>query len=233
MFSVIDAFSTFTDDDLTDDNIVYLFLIPDVNKRKASNADYFNIPINLFLLTEDEKTKIYNLIEESGQKILTTVVKIVDPIVKKYVVNIKIASFEGYSKDVIRQSVVSKCSDYFLKNRRRDKIPKSDLTSIIESIDGVDSVNVWFVCEENEVFKSNPANADLPAKGLDEYGDVAIGKGEYALIRGGWKDRKGYEYYDSTDAAKPGSINIVFGKDSEKSLNMELHRINVDAIKNQ
>ena len=232
MFSVIDAFSSFSDNDLTDDNVVYLFLIPDVNKRKPSNADYFNIPINLFLLSTEEKTKIYNLIEQSGQKILTTVVKIIDPIVKKYVVNISIRSFEGYSKDIIRQTIVSKCSDYFLKNRRRDKIPKSDLVAIIESIDGVDSVNVWFVCEENEVFKKNPVNADAPPKGLDEYGDVLIERGEYALIRGGWEDRTGFTYYDSTDASKAGSINVVFGKDSELTLNMELHRINIDAIKN-
>jgi hypothetical protein len=233
MFSVIDAFSTFSDNDISDDNVVYLFLIPDVNKRKPTNADYFNTPLNLFLLSEEEKTKIYNLIEESGQKILTTVVKIVDPIVKKYVVNIKIAAYEGYSKDIIRQAVVSKCSDYFLKNRRRDKIPKSDLVSIIESVEGVDSVNVWFVSEENEAFKTDIANANEPPKGLDEYGDILIGRGEYALIRGGWKDRKGFEYYDTTDASKPGSINIVFGKDSEFTINMELHRINVDAIKNQ
>jgi hypothetical protein len=232
MFSVIDAFSSFSDNDLTDDNVVYLFLIPDVNKRKPSNADYFSTPLNLFLLSTEEKNKIYDLIEQSGQKILTTVVKIVDPIVKKYVVNISVRSFEGYSKDVIRQSIVSKCSDYFLKNRRRDKIPKSDLVSIIESVAGVDSVNVWFVCEENEVFKSDPANAEAAPKGLDEYGDVLIGRGEYALIRGGWNDRTGFTYYDSTDASKPGSINVVFGKDSENTLNMELHRINIDAIKN-
>jgi hypothetical protein len=232
MFSVIDAFSSFDDNDFTDDNVVYLFLIPDVNKRKPSNADYFNIPINLFLLSTEEKTKIYNLIEESGQKILNTIVKIVDPIVKRYVVNISVRTYEGYSKDVIRQTIVSKCSDYFLKNRRRDKIPKSDLVGIVESVEGVDSVNVWFVCEENEVFKKNRKNANAASKGLDEYGDVLIGRGEYAIFRGGWTDRTGFQYYDSTDASKPGSINVVFGKDSENTLNMELHRINIDAIKN-
>jgi hypothetical protein len=232
MFSVIDAFSTFNDNDITDDNVVYIFLIPDVNKRKPSNADYFNIPINLFLLTEEEKNKIYNLIEESGQKILTTINKIVDPIVKRYVININVRAYEGYSKDVIRQSIISKCSDYFLKNRRRDKVPKSDLVAIIESVEGVDSVNVWFVSEENETFKTDPINANEPPKGLDEYGDVTIGRGEYALFRGGWKDRTGLEYFDTTDASKPSSINVIFGKSSENNLNMELHRINVDSIKN-
>jgi hypothetical protein len=232
MFSVIDAFTTFNDSDISDDNVVYLFLIPDVNKRKPSNADYFNVPINLFLLSEEEKNKIYNLIEESGQKILTVINKIIDPIVKRYVVNVNVRAYEGYSRDVIRQSIISKCSDYFLKNRRRDKIPKSDLVAIIESVEGVDSVNVWFVSEENETFKMKPENSDKPPLGLDEYGDVTIGRGEYALIRGGWKDRTGLEYFDTTDPSKPGSINIIFGKSSENNLNMELHRISIDAIKN-
>jgi hypothetical protein len=160
------------------------------------------------------------------------VIKIVDPIVKKYVLNINVRAYDGYSKDVIRQSIVSKCSDYFLKNRRRDKIPKSDLVSIIEGIEGVDSVNLWFVSEENEVFKTNPDNANADPKGLDEYGDIAIGRGEYVLVRGGWADRKGFQYFDTTDPDKAGSINIVFGKNAENNLNMEIHRINIDNIKN-
>ena len=83
------------------------------------------------------------------------------------------------------------------------------------------------------MFKTDPINANEPPKGLDEYGDVTIGRGEYALFRGGWKDRTGLEYFDTTDASKPGSINILFGKNSENTLNMELHRISIDAIKNQ
>jgi hypothetical protein len=233
IFSVIDAFSTLDDNDISDDNVVYLFLIPDVNKRKAQNDDYFTVPVELFFLSVDEKEKIYDFIEQSGQKILTTIIKILDPIIKRYVININVTAFEGFSKEAIRQDIVSKCSDYFLKNRRRDRIPKSDLISIIETVPGVDSVNLWFVSQENEVFKSDIANAQKPDIGIDVFGDVVIGRGEYALIRGGWPDRAGYFYYDSSDQSKPGSINIAFSsKDTPKSLNMELHRINVDNIKN-
>lgn len=232
IFSVIDAFSTLDDNDITDDNVVYLFLIPDVNKRKPSNADYFTVPYNLFFLTEDEKNKIYEFIDQSGQKILTTIVKIVDPTIKRYVLNVNVSAFEGYSKDSITQQVISKCSDYFLNNRRRDKIPKSDLISVIENIPGVDSVNLWFVSEENEVFKKDPANINKPDIGIDSFGDVVIGNGEYALIRGGWPARNGYYYYDSSDQSKPGSINVAFGKSTAKTLNMDIHQINVDNIKN-
>ena len=241
IFSVIDAFSTFDDNDITDDNVVYLFLIPDVNKRKANNADYFTVPVNLFTLSVEEKNKVYQFIEESGQKIVTTIIKILDPIIKRYVLNVNVTAYEGYSKDAIRQEIVSKCSDYFLVNRRRDRIPRSDLISIIESVPGVDSVNLWFVSEANEAFKSDPANVDKADVGLDNFGDVKIGKGEYALIRGGWYGRPGAPtatnpggvfYTDSTDSTKPGSVNIAFAKDTPKTLNMDIHRINIDSIKN-
>lgn len=231
IFSVIDAFSNLNDDDVSDDNVVYLFLIPDVNKRKPQNADYYTTPFNLFLLSDSEKEKVYDYIESSGQKIMNTVIKILDPIVKKYVLNVNITALEGYSKENIRQMVISKSSDYFLKNRRRDRIPKSDLISIFENIEGIDSVNVWFVSEANEVFKSNPANVSLPDIGIDSFGDIIVDRGEYALVRGGWLDRNKYEYYDSVDQTKPGSCNIAFGKDTSDSLNMSIHRINISGIK--
>jgi hypothetical protein len=232
IFSVIDAFNTFDDDDITDDNVVYLFLIPDVNKRKPASADYFSVPIQLFLLTDDEKEKIYDYIEQSGQKIMGTEIKILDPIVKKYVMNVNVIAIEGYSKDTIRQSIISKCSDYFLKNRRRDRIPKSDIISIIETVEGVDSVNIWFVSEENEAFKKDPNNVNLPDKGIDVFGDIIINRGEYALVRGGWETRTGYIYYDTVDQGKPGSVNVAFGKDTSDTLNLSIHRINIDQVKN-
>ena len=232
IFSVIDAFNTFDDDDITDDNVVYLFLIPDVNKRKPASADYFSVPIQLFLLTDDEKEKIYDYIEQSGQKIMGTEIKILDPIVKKYVMNVNVIAIEGYSKDTIRQTIISKCSDYFLKNRRRDRIPKSDIISIIETVEGVDSVNIWFVSEENEAFKKDPNNVNLPDKGIDVFGDVIINRGEYALVRGGWETRTGYIYYDTVDQGKPGSVNVAFGKDTSDTLNLSIHRINIDQVKN-
>lgn len=232
-FSVVDAFNTFEDNDVSDDNVVYLFLIPDVNKRKPSNANYYTIPQSLFLLSPDEKQKIYDVIEESGQKTLNTIVKIIDPIIKKYVLNLNVRAFEGYSKDIIRQNIISKTSDYFLKNRRRDKIPTSDLVAIVESVEGVDSVNVWFMSEENEAYHANPANANSTIDiGLDEFGDITIGRGELALVRGGWPDRNGVFLEDSTSQSKPSTINISFGKDTPKSLNLEIHRINIDNIKN-
>lgn len=229
-FSVIDAFTTFDDNDVSDDNVIYLFLIPDINKRKNSSDDYFTIPASLFTLTLAEKTKIYDLIENSGQKILTTVLKILDPLLSKYAMNVSVIAYGGYSKDNITQQIISKCSDYFLANRRRDRIPKSDLIRIIESIEGVDSVNVWFISEKNELFKSDPNNITKPDVGVDSFGDVIITRGELAIIRGGWQDRNGIVFEDSTSQSKTSSINVTYGKDTVVNLNLEIHRINIENI---
>ena len=55
IFSQIQAFSTFDDDYLDDDNVVYLYLVPDVTIGLSSNEDYFSIPLSYFLLTSAQK----------------------------------------------------------------------------------------------------------------------------------------------------------------------------------
>jgi hypothetical protein len=75
IFSQIQAFSTFDDEYLDDDNVVYLYLVPDITLNISSNEDYFNVATSEFLLTQDQKIAILNLIEDSGSMIATTVVR--------------------------------------------------------------------------------------------------------------------------------------------------------------
>ncbi len=219
-FSVVDAFSTFDDDYLDDDNVVYLFLIPDITKRLQNDENYFTVPKTYFSLTEQEKNKVIDLIEDSGSKIVTTVVKIIDPFIKRYVVNISLVVFEGYSLDLIKATIISRLSDYFLSLRRRDMVPQSDIVSMIENISGVDSVNVSFLSEANELSKTTDSEADV--LGLDELGDITIGRDELPLVRGGWTDRNGIYYEDGIFDDKPGSVNINVKKVSKKDLNSRL-----------
>jgi hypothetical protein len=220
-FSYIDAFTTFDDNDITDDNVIYLFLVPDINKRIKSNENYFTVPQENFKLKDDEKNNIYSLIEESGQKIVTTVVSVLDPKFKRYIINIVLVTFEGFNKDSIRQEIETKMSEYFLKNRRRDKIPKSDLIAIVENIQGVDSVNLWFTGEDNEDLKKNdPTAQDI---GLDEFGDIILKRDELVLIRGGWSDRNDVYINDNLDPNKASCININFAKVTPKTYNSNVH----------
>ena len=149
-FSYIDAFNTVNDEYLDDDNVIYLFILPDVNRKLTSDVDYFTLPENEFTLDLDEKNAIIRTINESGQQATSSELNIIDPVVKKYAVNIVLRYFDGYDIEVVRNNIRSKMSEYFLSVKRRDRLPKSDLVAIIENVEGIDSVNVFFVSQENE-----------------------------------------------------------------------------------
>ena len=205
-FSIIEAFTTFDDQYIDDDNIIYLILVPDIQITLKSNETYFDIPVSRFKLTNAQRNSIYALLDESGQKIVTTEVKILDPVIKKYVINIAITIFEGNDPDTIKSQIVNTMSDYFLNIRRRDKIPRSDLIAAVEEIKGVDSVSLYFVGEENEAAKSQSPNS--PEIGFDEFGDIVIGKDEIVIISGGWEDRNGIYYDLGAGMTTLSSINI-------------------------
>jgi len=205
-FSIIEAFTTFDDQYLDDDNIIYLILVPDIQLTLKSNETYFDIPLSRFKLTNAQRDRIYQLLDESGQKIVTTVVKILDPVISRYVVNIALTIFEGNDPDTIKSQIVNTLSDYFLNIRRRDKIPRSDLIAAIEGISGVDSVSLYFVGENNESAKLQ--NPNSPEIGFDEFGDIIIGKDEIVAISGGWEDRNGVYYDYGSSMSTLSSVNI-------------------------
>jgi hypothetical protein len=235
-FSFIDAYNTKDDQYIDDDNIIYLFLIPDIKKKITSDKDYFNVAEEEFTLTKDEKAQVYEILNASGRQVVTAEVRINDPIIKRYALNIIIRWIEGYDKDNISTEIRKQLNDYFLNVNRRDRIPRSDIISIIEDVEGVDSVNVFFISEENEtairngyyyvpVYGTDPATdqktlienkkivlapGEDPQLGLDEFGDVIIGPEDIAIIRGGWEDRN-KTYFEATPVKNGiGSLNIFF-----------------------
>ena len=233
IFSQIHAFTTFDDDYLDDDNVIYIYLVPDVTINLSTNEDYFSIPVSEFLLTPQQKTKVLNLIEDSGQMIATTVVKIVEPVISRYVANIVISVFEGNDPETIRQTIRKRISDYMLNNKRRDKIPKSDIIAIIEGVEGVDSVSMFFVGQKNEENQitlsglTNVSQAQLDEQiGLDSFGDILIGRNQLVILRGGWTDRNGITYTEGIVQGQPGPLNISVSsfvpKNFRSSLNNEL-----------
>lgn len=233
IFSQIHAFTTFDDDFLDDDNVIYIYLVPDVTINLSTNEDYFSIPVSEFLLTPQQKTKVLNLIEDSGQMIATTVVKIVEPVISRYVANIVISVFEGNDPETIRQTIRRRISEYMLNNKRRDKIPKSDIIAIVEGVEGVDSVSMFFVGQKNEENQitlsglTNVSQAQLDEQiGLDTFGDILIGRNQLVILRGGWTDRNGITYTEGIVQGQPGPLNISVSsfvpRNFRSSLNNEL-----------
>jgi hypothetical protein len=237
-FSIIEAFSTFDDQYLDDDNIIYVLLVPDITQKLKTNETYFNIKESEFTLTTFQKNRLLQSIEESGQKIVTTEVKILEPKISRYVINILITMFEGYDPVTVKGQIIDSISTYFIGIRRRDKIPRSDLISIVESIPGVDSVTLFFVSQKNENYAisvSSLQDTDPKKKivlGLDEFGDISFDKDEIAIVTGGWSDRVGLYYDKGADLNKLSSINIDIRSIVSVTHNTEMNQKNKNYIKN-
>ena len=150
MFSYIDAYNTTDDQYLDDDNVIYIFAIPDAKKKLAKNQDYFSMPEQEMFLDQGEYDAMHKVLEDSGQQMVTTEVVFVKPQIRHYSMDINIRYFEGYTKEEIYNSVRSKVSEYLLNITRRDKLPKSDIIYILEEIEGIDAVNVRFISETEE-----------------------------------------------------------------------------------
>ena len=150
MFSYIDAYNTTDDQYLDDDNVIYIFAVPDAKKKLAKNQDYFSMPEQEMFLDQGEYDAMHKVLEDSGQQMVTTEVVFVKPQVRHYSMDINIRYFEGYTKEEIYNSVRSKVSEYLLNITRRDKLPKSDIIYILEEIEGIDAVNIRFISETEE-----------------------------------------------------------------------------------
>ena len=150
MFSYLDAYNTTDDGYIDDDNVIYLFMLPDTARKLTKNKDYFNLELDEFFFSSDEKNGFLELLENSGQQMVTTEVKIVEPDVQYFSMDVKVRYFEGYNKPALYSEIRSKISDYLINITRRDRLPKSDIIALLESIEGIDSVNVRFISKVEE-----------------------------------------------------------------------------------
>jgi hypothetical protein len=230
LFSQIQAFSTFGDQFLDDDNVVYLFLIPNVTVDLLLGQDYFDVPAENFVLSQSQKLRILNLLEDSGQMLATTVVKILDPQIQNFVGNLILSVFEGFDTEIIQDKCRTAISEYFLNLKRRDRIPKSDIIAIVEGIEGVDSVSFYFVGQANEEYHASVDNLPNASAaqlnrliGLDVYGDIVINAGELVLMRGGWTDRYGTTYEVGIVPGKPSALNINISSINPRNLSNQLN----------
>lgn len=155
LFSYLDAYNTTNDGYLDDDNVIYIFAIPDLEKRLLSGTDYFSVNESEFFFSKDETDRMLGVIEDSGQQMVTSEVIFVQPEVVKYRMDISIRWFEGFKQEDIFNNVRSSISNYLTKIIRRDKLPKSDIIALLEGVEGVDAVNIQFVSSIEEEARRN------------------------------------------------------------------------------
>lgn len=255
-YSLVDAYTNDVNSDgVADDNIVHIFILPDIIKKINSPTDYFTVPLDYFYLDESEKLAIAEYIDLTGQQMIGTEIDIVDPIIKKYVTNIFLRVYDNVEIKNIKNNIIEKLSQYFLSVKRRDKIPKSDLVAIIENVPGVDSVAITFISEENEKAILNGSyqkriektsvlglteviyetvklkEGEDPQLGLDSFGDIDIGKNETPIIRGNFNDRWSNWYEDTISDELLSSVNIFISDTITDNLSTKIRNSKKSSIK--
>ena len=201
LFSIINVFL-----DEIDNRVLNLFLVPDIRKTFSTGQDYFNADINRFILTDYQKNELLRYIEKSGSKLISTDIKIIDPIPSFYVINASIIIFDDIDPSIIKRDILSNLGNFFIQNTRRDRIPKSDLIKIVEEVNGVDSVAITIISKNNEIAKiQNPNSPDI---GIDEFNDIITKNNELAVIKGGFTDRRGTYYSEGLSDDSLGCVNI-------------------------
>jgi hypothetical protein len=189
------------------------------------------------ILNQLEKESLIAALENSGRMLIGSEVEIVDPEVKYFTINIVLRYFENVDKASITSNIRSTLNKYFLNINRSDIIPKSDLISLIEALDGVDTCDVFFISKENEMAKKNGYYYDSygyfnhvsknedPQVGFDEYGNLIMDKGCIYVPRGGWRDANGNYYTLTPEDGKIGPLNIFFQDPVDSSAyNIEMQR---------
>jgi hypothetical protein len=212
-------------------------VIPNIKKKLSSSEDYFEVPTSEFVLDKFEKDSLMAALENSGRMLIGTEIEIVDPQIKYFTINIVLRYFSNVDKASIRSNIRSVLNKYFLNISRSDIVPKSDLISLVENIEGVDTCDVFFISKENEIAKKNGyyynsdgvminiSKNDDPQVGFDSYGNIVMDKGCIYVPRGGWKDANDNYYTVTPEDGKLGPLNIFFDTPVDSSTyNIEMQR---------
>ena len=227
-YQIYEYASTKLSDNTYRDNTIYIFLVPDIKKRMAASSNYFTCDESLFVLSDDEQENIINLINSSGQRIITVENRIIQPKIVRFALNVQVKIWENYEEQDIYAEAIEKLSNYFVNRERKDMIPISDIISIFENnVQGIDSVKAQFVADVNNtnIYGNN-------FDGIDEYGDIILTrtiknsngqimnvKDILPLIRGGFVDKNGTEYSSIQSPNYLSAFNIKF--EEKKSTNLQ------------
>lgn len=219
LFSKINVYNTLDDKNFENDNKIYLFLVPNINNYFNNTINYFNVPLDAFILDQEEITKTLTYLKKMANIPVNTVLEVIQPTISRYILNIYVRKFQGYSDDGIKQNIITNISNYLSNLERDDRIPKSDIINVLEGTPGVDSVNVSFISKKNEDYHKIKPTSGL-IYGLDPVlGDIIVESQELAVIRGGWSDRNYTYYNESLDSNGLGPVNIMFVGVTEENIN--------------
>ena len=234
------------------DGTIYIYLTPNIKLFKRQDEDYFSIPIRTestqngqvvysspFDLDTYEKSKIVKYLKSGGNIMLTSKFIVESPKLSFYAMNIFVMRYSDATQDSVNAQIYTRISNFFLDLKRIDRIPKSDIVRLLSGIRDVHSVDVNFICRNNEEYHKDGAlsveystltfnssqytniSSGEPSVynstkviGLDPVlGDIIFKANELPIIRGGWRDRNGVYYSDDSPSSGEGTslkcVNVI------------------------
>ena len=182
---------------------------------RRTGKDYFALTEDDFILSQNQKDSIINHISNTGQQLAGTVFNIVDPRLVKYCMYVYIKMKNTtYDVDDTTNKIRNLVGEFFMDISNDYFIPKSDIIHLIkEKMSGVDSVDVYMLCEKNEkaiidreyineVFQFNSSTnmydvkkekiylyeGENPNLGFDGHGNILLSNpNDVPVLMGGWQ----------------------------------------------
>lgn len=214
--------------------VVYIMATPNIKLFKSRNSNYFTIDIKAFELDNYEKSKISKYLKTGGNIQLTKRFRIESPKLSYYIMNVFIITYSDSIDTSVNAQVYDVISEYFLNFTRINRVPKSDLVSLLSQIQEIHSVDISFVAKKNEDYHRqyklidenrrnqyasqtalqiqapNPQYDPNKTLGLDPVlGDILFEADEIPIIRGGWYDRNNIYFSNNIEDNTLKSVNII------------------------
>lgn len=211
--------------------IVNALIMRNYKQLCKNGSDYFTLKNEDFILSDNQKESIKNIITNSKQQVAGTILNIIHPELKKYAFFIYIKMKDGvvYDSNVIKEQIHNLIGNFFGDIKSDIYIPKSDIIQLIKNnIPQIDGVNIYIISEDNEIAKDRgwyvekrftynpstmtydiierkiPVDPDKdPHVGMDEHGNILLENDMYfPILCGGWK------YDDDITILDPVQITI-------------------------
>lgn len=199
--------------------IINSMILKNFKNSMETGNDYFELKESDFLLSDNQKQSILNYIETSGNQLSGVVYNILNPTLRKYVAYIYVKmKNKRYDELSIKNHIKVLVGDFFANVQSDIYIPKSDLIHIIkENVSGIDSIDVYFVSEQNDkaIYDSKYIDKETgevvyvfddqnPNLGLDDHGNIYLkSNNEFPILRGWkcWYENGNYDRFKSVPSS--------------------------------
>ena len=214
--------------------VVNSLIIKNFKSKITEGEDYFKLNENDFILSDLQKSSLYNYIKNTGGQLASTKYNIFNPVLCKYAAYIYIKlKNDKFNKDLISKQVRYKIGEFFSDIQSDMFIPKSDIIHLLKTeIEGIDSIDIYFLSQRNEealykgqytedIFVLNNVTGQYikktenvklypgenPNLDLDTHGNIYLkSDSHFPVIMGGWM----YKNNDGQEINITDPLTIIF-----------------------